>query len=88
MIINVINIININKAKKKYKQTNNNKKQPKTIQKHLKKYTSTYPENKMRARLLFPLNVRLSRRLSNFRFEFSELLLPRYSIIEAGQKRS
>lgn len=72
MIINVINIININKAKKKNKQTNNNKKQPKTIQKHLKKYTSTYPENKMRARLLFPLNVRLSRRLSNFRFEFSE----------------
>lgn len=42
----------------------------------------------MRARLLFPLNVRLSRRLSYFRFEFSELPSARYNIIEAGQKRS
>lgn len=85
MIINVINIININKAKKK-KQTNNQQQQ-KTIQKHLKKYTSTYPENKMRARLLFPLNVRLSRRLFNFRFEFSELPVARYNDIETGKYR-
>lgn len=84
MIINVINIININKAKKK---TNKQPTTTKNNTKTFKKYTSTYPENKMRARLLFPLNVRLSRRLFNFRFEFSELPVTRYIDIETGKYR-
>lgn len=54
-----------------------NKKQQKKQYKNIKKiYTSTYPENKMRAHLLFPLKIRLSvhgpRGISNFRWRSTQ----------------